>query len=173
MEPQKFCTPHCLAHHSVCIGICSLPANLLPIFINKISPGHSHTYLCEYFLWLLVHNSIWIVGTETIKPIFTLWSFGKTFWPLRLFYQYYRWLDFSSQCLPRIIWFSVQALFQEGWKDEWMKGREWHLSKCLDLTVSNISKANHSISQLSKSMPQPEMLKNLKLNSFMKTYKTF
>ena len=36
-----------------------------------------------------------------------------------------------------------------------------------------ISKANHSISQLSKSMPQPVMLKKLKLNSFMKTYKTF
>ena len=29
------------------------------------------------------------------------------------------------------------------------------------------------ISQLSKSMPQPVMLKKLKLNSFMKTYKTF
>ena len=33
-----------------------------------------------------------------------------------------------------------------------------------------VSKANHSISQLSKSMPQPVTLK--KLNSFMKTYKT-
>ena len=29
------------------------------------------------------------------------------------------------------------------------------------------------ISQLSKSMPQPVTLKKLKLNSFMKTYKTF
>ena len=29
------------------------------------------------------------------------------------------------------------------------------------------------ISQLSKSMPQPVMLKKLKLNGFMKTYKTF
>ena len=36
-----------------------------------------------------------------------------------------------------------------------------------------ISKANHSISQLFKSMPQPVMLKKLKLNGFMKTYKTF
>ena len=36
-----------------------------------------------------------------------------------------------------------------------------------------ISKANHSISQLSKSMPQPVMLKKLKLNGFMKTYKPF
>ena len=36
-----------------------------------------------------------------------------------------------------------------------------------------ISKANHPISQLSKSMPQPVMLKKLKLNSSMKTYKTF
>ena len=34
-------------------------------------------------------------------------------------------------------------------------------------------KANHSISQLSKSMPQSVMLKKLKLNSSMKTYKTF
>ena len=32
------------------------------------------------------------------------------------------------------------------------------------------SKANHSISQLSKSMPQPVTLKKLKLNSSMKTY---
>ena len=30
-----------------------------------------------------------------------------------------------------------------------------------------------SISQLSKSMPQPVTLKKLKLNGFMKTYKTF
>ena len=37
----------------------------------------------------------------------------------------------------------------------------------------SVSKANHSISQLSKSMPQPVMLKKLKLNSSMKTYKTF
>ena len=36
-----------------------------------------------------------------------------------------------------------------------------------------VSKANHSISQLSKSMPQPVKLKKLKLNGFMKTYKTF
>ena len=36
-----------------------------------------------------------------------------------------------------------------------------------------ISKGNHSISQLSKSMPQPVMLKKLTLNGSMKTYKTF
>ena len=36
-----------------------------------------------------------------------------------------------------------------------------------------ISKANHSISQYSKSMPQPVMLKKLKLNGSMKIYKTF
>ena len=36
-----------------------------------------------------------------------------------------------------------------------------------------VSKANHSVSQLSKSMPQPVMLKKLKLNSSIKTYKTF
>ena len=36
-----------------------------------------------------------------------------------------------------------------------------------------ISKANHSISQLSKSMPQSVTLKKMKLNGFMKTYKTF
>ena len=30
-----------------------------------------------------------------------------------------------------------------------------------------------SVSQLSKSMPQPVTLKKLKLNGFMKTYKTF
>ena len=35
------------------------------------------------------------------------------------------------------------------------------------------SKANHSISRWSKSMPQPVMLKKLKLNGAMKTYKTF
>ena len=36
-----------------------------------------------------------------------------------------------------------------------------------------VSKSNHSISQWSKSMPQPVTLKKLKLNSSMKTYKTF
>ena len=35
-----------------------------------------------------------------------------------------------------------------------------------------VSKANHSISQYSKSMPQPVMLKKLK-KGYMKTYKTF
>ena len=37
----------------------------------------------------------------------------------------------------------------------------------------SVSKANHSISQKSKSMPQPVTLKKLKLNGSMKTYKTF
>ena len=36
-----------------------------------------------------------------------------------------------------------------------------------------VSKANHAISQLSKSMPQPVTLKKLKLNGIMKTYKIF
>ena len=38
---------------------------------------------------------------------------------------------------------------------------------------NNCNYLNHSISQLSKSMPQPVTLKKLKLNSSMKTYKTF
>ena len=37
----------------------------------------------------------------------------------------------------------------------------------------SVSKANHSISQQSKPMPQPVMLKKLKLNGSMKTYKIF
>ena len=37
----------------------------------------------------------------------------------------------------------------------------------------SVSTANHSISQKSKSMPQPVLLKKLKLNSSMKIYKTF
>ena len=37
----------------------------------------------------------------------------------------------------------------------------------------SVSKANHSISQKSKSMPQPVTLKKLKLNGSMKTYKIF
>ena len=36
-----------------------------------------------------------------------------------------------------------------------------------------ISKVNHAVSELSKSVPQPVMPKNLKLNSSVKTYKTF
>ena len=36
-----------------------------------------------------------------------------------------------------------------------------------------VSKANHSISQKSKSMPQPVTLKKLKLNGSMNIYKTF
>ena len=39
--------------------------------------------------------------------------------------------------------------------------------------IISVSKANHSVSQKYKSMPLPGMLKKLKLNSFMKTYKTF
>ena len=42
-----------------------------------------------------------------------------------------------------------------------------------DRMISVVSKANQSISQLSKSIPQPVMLKKLKLNGSMKTYKTF
>ena len=37
----------------------------------------------------------------------------------------------------------------------------------------SVSTANHSISQKSKSMPQPVMLNKLKLNGSMMTYKTF
>ena len=37
----------------------------------------------------------------------------------------------------------------------------------------SVSKINHSKSQQSKSMPQPRMPKQLKLNCSMKTYKTF
>ena len=36
-----------------------------------------------------------------------------------------------------------------------------------------VSKANYSTSQYSKSMPQPLMLKKLKLTGSTKTYKTF
>ena len=36
-----------------------------------------------------------------------------------------------------------------------------------------VSKANHSLSQDSKSMPQPVMLKKLKLTCSMMTYKIF
>ena len=50
------------------------------------------------------------------------------------------------------------------WFKESLKMTEWSLF---------VSKANHSISQLSKSMPQQVTLKKLKLNGFMKTYKTF
>ena len=46
------------------------------------------------------------------------------------------------------------------------------ISKTTELSLF-ISKANHSISQLSKPMPQPVTLKKLKLNGSMKTYKTF
>ena len=46
------------------------------------------------------------------------------------------------------------------------------VSKTTELSLF-ISKTNHSVSQLSKSMPQPVTLKKLKLNHCMKTYKTF
>ena len=42
-----------------------------------------------------------------------------------------------------------------------------------DRMISACSKANHSISQESKSMPQPLMQNKLELNGSMKTYKTF
>ena len=42
-----------------------------------------------------------------------------------------------------------------------------------DRMISAHFQANHSISQLSKSMPQLVTLKKLKLNGLMKTYKTF
>ena len=48
----------------------------------------------------------------------------------------------------------------------WMQSQKWQNNLF-------VSKANHSISQKYKSMPLPVMLKQLKLNSFMKTYKTF
>ena len=46
----------------------------------------------------------------------------------------------------------------------------WNLKN--DRMIS-VSKANHSVSQQSKSMPQPVMLKKLKLKNSMKIYKTF
>ena len=42
-----------------------------------------------------------------------------------------------------------------------------------DRMIFFVSKANHSISLKSKPMPQPVMLKKLKLNGYMKTYKNF
>ena len=42
-----------------------------------------------------------------------------------------------------------------------------------DRMISACFQENHSISQESKSMPQPLMQKKLKLNGSMKTYKTF
>ena len=42
-----------------------------------------------------------------------------------------------------------------------------------DRMISVHFQGNHSVSQLSKTMPQSVMLKKLKLNGFMKTYKTF
>ena len=42
-----------------------------------------------------------------------------------------------------------------------------------DRMISVHFEASHSISQLSKSMTRPVVLKKLKLNGFMKTYKTF
>ena len=42
-----------------------------------------------------------------------------------------------------------------------------------DRMISVCLQGNHSISQLSKSRPQPLMLKKLKLNGSMKTYKIF
>ena len=42
-----------------------------------------------------------------------------------------------------------------------------------DRMISVCFQANHSISQYSKSMPQPVTLKKLKLNGSMKIYKTF
>ena len=48
----------------------------------------------------------------------------------------------------------------------WMQSQKWQNDLC--------SSPRQTIEcQLSKSMPQPATLKKLKLNSFMKTYKTF
>ena len=54
---------------------------------------------------------------------------------------------------------------------QYATGKEWrnNFRKNEDLSVS-ISKANHSILQESKSMPQPVMLKKMKLNGSMMTY---
>ena len=56
---------------------------------------------------------------------------------------------------------------------QYATGKEWRNNsrKNEDLSMS-ISKANHSIPQESKSMPQPVKLNKLKLNGSMKTYKT-
>ena len=42
-----------------------------------------------------------------------------------------------------------------------------------DRMISVCLRGKHSVSQFSKSMPQPTMLKKLKLNGSVKTYKTF
>ena len=54
--------------------------------------------------------------------------------------------------------------------------RGWHAVLGCNLKndrMISVSKANHSIPQKSKFIPWPVMLKKLKLNSSMKTYKTF
>ena len=58
----------------------------------------------------------------------------------------------------------IFSLLQQKYLDATSKMTEWSLF---------ISKANHSISQSYKSMPWPVMLKKLKLNASMKTYKAF
>ena len=67
--------------------------------------------------------------------------------------------DALSQCLPSYLGFSYL-------------GRGVSLHGCSSKARSLfVSKANHSVSWQSKSMPQPVTLKKLKLNSSIKTYK--
>ena len=51
-------------------------------------------------------------------------------------------------------------------------GSNWHTKKFLRQTICLVYKANHLLSRESKYMA-PVLLKNLKLNGSMKTYKTF
>ena len=67
-----------------------------------------------------------------------------------------------SEAMEYPSWSTKQSEMQ--YLDAISKTTEWSLF---------ISKANHSISWQSKSMPQPVTLKKLKLNGSMKTYKTF
>ena len=76
-----------------------------------------------------------------------------------------------SVCLPSMPSCNTYEMESPSWST---KESEMQYSDAISKTTESslfVSKANHSISQLSKSMPQPVILK--KLNCSMKTCKTF
>ena len=71
-----------------------------------------------------------------------------------------------NECNCAVVWTFFGIAFLWDWNENWSFPVLWPQNDLL------VSKANHSISQKSKSMPWPVMLKKLKLRSSMKTYKT-
>ena len=123
---------------------------------KSVTPSSHLILSCPLLLLPPIPPSIRVFSNEsTCMRWPKYWSFSFSIIPFKeipgLISLRMHWLDLLA------VQGSLKSLLQQ------------HSSKTTERPLL-ISKANHSISQLSKSMPQPVMLKNLRLNGSMKNF---